>query len=101
MGTGANRGYRLKREPSHFADRELVLIYIAKRLSEALAVEEIFTADGLDYCVEADHYHGGFLFRTTRTGAFFYVAVEEEGRAEELLLRSKRKPLAGELRQRH
>lgn len=91
----------MKREPSHFADRELVLIYIAKRLSEALEVEEAFTGEGLDYCVEADEYHGGFLFRTTRTGAFFYVATDEEARAEELLLRSKRKPLAGELRQRH
>lgn len=91
----------MKREPSHFADRELVLVYIAKRLSEALEVEKTFTGEGLDYCVEADHYHGGFLFRTTRTGAFFYVAVEEEGRAEESLLRSKRKPLANELRQRH
>ena len=91
----------MKREPSHFADRELVLIYIAKRLSEGLEVEEAFTGDSLDYCVEADEYHGGFLFRTTRTGAFFYVAADEEARAEELLLRSKRKPLAGELRQRH
>ncbi|MCC6263950.1 MAG: hypothetical protein IT169_10265 [Bryobacterales bacterium] len=91
----------MKREPSHFADRDLVLVYIAKHLSEALEVEETFTRESLDYCVEADHYHGGFLFRTTRTGAFFYVAVEEEARAEDLLLRSKRKPLARELRQRH
>lgn len=100
-GSEASGDQPLKREPSHFADRELVLIYIAKRLSEALEVESAFTGDGLDYCVEADEYHGGFLFRTTRTGAFFYVAVDEEGRAEEVLLRIRRKPLTNELRQRH
>ena len=91
----------MKREPSHFADREMVLVYIAKRLSEALQVEETFTGDGLNYCVEADQYHGGFLFRTMRTGAFFYVGTEDEARAEESLHRSKRKPLAKELRTRH
>lgn len=90
----------MKRDASHFADQEVVLVYIAKRLAEALEVEEAFTQEGLDYCVEADHYHGGFLFRTMRAGAFFYVGIEEEERAEETLLRSNRKPLARELRTR-
>lgn len=90
----------MKRDASHFSDRDVVLVYIAKRLSEALQVEEAFTHGGLDYCVEADQYHGGFLFRTMRTGAFFYVGTEDEARAEEAILRSKRKPLAKELRTR-
>lgn len=91
----------MKRDPSYFAERDLVLIYIAKRLSEALDVEKLFSAEAIDYCVEADQYHGGFLFRTLRTGAFFYVDAEDEARAEEALLRSNRKPLDAELRTRH
>lgn len=91
----------MKREPAYFADREVVLVYIAKRLSEALDIEKTFTEEGLDYCVEADQYHGGFLFRTTRTGAFFYVGAADEERAEDTLSRSHHKPLAKELRLRH
>jgi hypothetical protein len=88
----------LKREPAFFADRELVLIYIAKRLPESLAVEKALTDSGLDYCVEADQYHGGFLFRTTRTGAFFYVATDDEERGEAVLSAARYKPLAPEFR---
>ena len=63
----------MRREPDYFGDEELDLVYIAKRLSDAKAIEERFTAAGLDYLVEPDEYRGGFLFQTVRTGAFFYV----------------------------
>ncbi len=49
------------------------MIYIAKRLKDALRLEEIFTRAGLDYGVEADEYRGGIIFRSVRAGAFFYV----------------------------
>jgi hypothetical protein len=91
----------LKREPEFFAERDLVHLYIAKRLSEALEVEKTLAAAEVDYCVEADEYHGGFLFRTTRTGAFFYVSVEDEEKAAAALEAAGRKPLARELRTRH
>lgn len=101
QGMAAREERLVKRDPSHFAERDVVLIYIARRLSEALDVEKILSAEALDYCVEADQYHGGFLFRTLRTGAFFYVDVADERRAEEALLHSHRKPLDMELRTRH
>ena len=50
-----------------------MLIYIAKRLKDALRLEKILTDAGVDYGVEADHYQGGVIFRSQRVGAFFYV----------------------------
>jgi hypothetical protein len=62
-----------------------VLIYIAKKLKEALAVEKLFTDARLEYLVEPDTYSGGIIFRAERTGAFFYVAPEDQTRAKDLL----------------
>ena len=66
------------REPDYFEDRELSLIYVAKKLKEALALEKLLTDSGLDYLVEPDRYSGGIIFRSERIGAFFYVAPEDE-----------------------
>jgi len=63
----------MKQEAAFFEDRNPVLVYIAKRLRDALRLEGIFNDAGLDYGVEADEYRGGVVFRTVRTGAFFYV----------------------------
>jgi hypothetical protein len=64
---------------------DFVLVYIAKRLKEALAIEKIFTDAGLEYVVEPDLYSGGIIFRTERTGAFFYVDPENQTQARALL----------------
>ena len=69
-----------------------VLVYIAKRLKEALALEELFKGAGLDYLVEPDTYSGGIIFRSQRTGAFFYVAPETEEQARALLQQNGYKP---------
>jgi hypothetical protein len=66
----------MRREPDFFGEQDLDLVYIAKRLKDALRLEEILTQAGLDYLVEPDHYTGGLLFRAQRIGAFFYVAPE-------------------------
>jgi len=66
-------------------DDEFVLVYIAKRLKEALAIEKLFTDAGLEYVVEPDTYSGGIIFRTERTGAFFYVSPENQSAARALL----------------
>ena len=71
------------REPDFFEDRELSLIYVAKKLREALALEKLLTDSGVDYLVEPDRYSGGIIFRTERIGAFFYVAPEDEAAARE------------------
>ena len=63
----------MRRDPEYFGDEELDLVYIAKRLRDAKAIEERFTVAGVDYLVEPDEYRGGFIFQTVRTGAFFYV----------------------------
>jgi hypothetical protein len=61
----------MKQEPSFFDGQEPVLIYIAKRLRDALRLEYTFTAAGVDYGVEADEYRGGVIFRAVRAAAFF------------------------------
>ncbi len=63
----------MRQDASYFEGQEPVLVYIAKRLNDALRLESILTEAGLDYGVEADQYYGGFLFKRERTGAFFYV----------------------------
>ena len=73
------------REPDYFEDRELSLIYVAKKLKEALALEKLLTDSGLDYLVEPDRYSGGIIFRSERIGAFFYVAPEDEEKAREIM----------------
>ena len=84
----------MRREPDHFGDQELALIYIAKRLNEALRLETLLTGAGLDYLVEPDKYSGGIIFQSQRVGAFFYVAPGDEGAAKETLARSGCRPYA-------
>ena len=79
----------MRREPDFFGDGvELVLVYIARKLKEALAIEKLFTENGLDYLVQPDLYSGGIIFRTERTGAFFYVAPENQTNARAILTRA-------------
>ncbi len=76
----------MRREPDFFGDQELVLIYMARRLRDALAVESIFDACGLDYLLETGPYQSGLLFRTTKVGAYFYTTPQEEVHARAVLL---------------
>ncbi|MCU1337063.1 MAG: hypothetical protein JWO19_2644 [Bryobacterales bacterium] len=84
----------MRREPDHFGEQELALIYIAKRLKDALRLENVLTDAGLDYLVEPDKYSGGIIFQSERVGAFFYVAPGDEVAAKETLTRSGFKPYA-------
>jgi hypothetical protein len=63
----------MRQDPVFFEGHEPVLIYIAKRLSDALRLEGVLSSAGLDYGVETDEYRGGVIFQRLRTGAFFYV----------------------------
>lgn len=78
----------MKQDEEFFGERELVLVYIAKKLKEALRLEEILTQAGFDYLVETDKYSGGIIFRSERIGAFFYVTEDAETAARELMRRS-------------
>jgi hypothetical protein len=75
----------MRRDPDYFDGVDPVLLYIAKRLKESLALEEVLTASGIDYGVEADHYQGGVIFRSQRVGAFFYVRPDSERQARTVL----------------
>ena len=82
----------MKQDPGYFTDKDPALIYIARRLRDALRLESILTEEGLDYGVEADEYRGGVIFRTVRAGAFFYVLPEVVDRARDVMRRHGYKP---------
>jgi hypothetical protein len=63
----------MRQPPEHFGEQELDLIYVAKKLDEALRLEQVLDAAELDYLVEPDKYKGGVIFPSERIGAFFYV----------------------------
>ena len=75
----------MKQEPEFFGEQELILIYIARKLKEALRLEKVLTDAGFDYLVEPDKYSGGIIFRSERIGAFFYVAEESGAAARGLM----------------
>ncbi|WP_031496009.1 hypothetical protein [Bryobacter aggregatus] len=82
----------MKQDPEFFGEAELDLVYIAKKLREALPLEEAFTAQGIDYAIELDTYTGGLIFRTERTGVFFYVLPEKTEAAKEIIRGLRLKP---------
>lgn len=75
----------MKQDASYFEGREPVLIYIAKKLKDALRLEDVLAAGGVDYGVEADEYRAGVIFRSVRAGAFFYVLPEGVAAAHEVM----------------
>ena len=76
----------MRQEADFFEGKEPVLVYIAKRLNEALRLEAIFSNAGVDYGVEADEYkrrvhfparaHGGVLLCSAGYGG---VGAEDSG----------------------
>lgn len=82
----------MRQEAEFFGETELDLVYIAKKLRESLPVEEAFTAAGIDFAIELDTYTGGLIFRSERTGVFFYVLPEKVEAAKEILRGLRLKP---------
>jgi hypothetical protein len=78
----------VRREPDYFGDVELDLLYVAKRLKEALRLEQLLTEAGFDYLVETDTYRGGVIFQSERVGAFIYVKPADAAAARRLLERT-------------
>ena len=66
----------MRRDADFFEDREMDLIYIAKKLEGSFTPGVGLTESGVDYAVESDRYSGGVIFRSERVGAFFYVLPE-------------------------
>ncbi len=82
----------MRRDSDFFGEAELDLLYMARRLREALQVEDLLTAAGINYLVETGVYTGGLLLKRDLAGAFFYVAPADVPGARELLVKNRYKP---------
>jgi hypothetical protein len=82
----------MRQAPEYFGDEDLTLVFIAKKLKEALAIEKLLGDAGLDYLVEPEKYRGGVLFVSERVGAFFYVGPKDVENVGKLLLEAGYKP---------
>ena len=82
----------MRQDAPFFEGKEPTLIYIAKKLKDALRLESVLTDAGVDYGVETDEYKGGFIFPATRVGAFFYVDPEQSAPARAVLTRLDLRP---------
>ena len=82
----------MRRDADFFGENRAVLIFIAKRLRDALRLESILTGAGVDYGVEADKYRGGIIFQSERVGAFFYVLPESLEVARRVMRENGYKP---------
>ena len=82
------RERRMRREPEHFGEQELRLLYVAQKLKHALRLEQLLTDAGLDYLIEPDEYTAGAIFRRVRVGAFFYVTPDNDSAARDVLRRA-------------
>jgi hypothetical protein len=76
----------VKKEADYFDGVEPALIFVAKRLKDALRLEGVLDAAGIDYGVEPDEYLGGMIFKSKRIGAFFYVRPEFRESAAAVML---------------
>jgi hypothetical protein len=82
----------VRRDPEFFGEAELDLVYMARRLRDALRLEALLTEAGVEYLVETGPYTGGFLMRRELTGAFFYVAPSDLARTRDVLLANRYNP---------
>ena len=82
----------MRQEAEFFEGKEAVLIYIAKKLRDALRLENLLAETGIDYGVETDEYSGGMVFKSVRTGAFFYVLPESMEAAHQVMQRNGFRP---------
>lgn len=82
----------MQRDVEFFGETELSLLYVAKKLKEALALEDLLSAAGIDYLVEPDTYRGGIIFVSERVGAFFYVHPDHLDSAQGVLREKRYKP---------
>jgi hypothetical protein len=88
----------MKKDADYFEDEpqghRAELVFVAKRLKDALRLEGVFTEAGVDFGVEPDEYTGGIIFKTTRVGAFFYVRREAREQALAVLVENGYVPVA-------
>lgn len=84
----------MKRDADYFEGVEPDLIFVAKRLRDAISLESVLNGAGIDYAVEPDQYPGGIIFKSMRVGAFFYVRPEWRERAVAAMLENGYVPVS-------
>lgn len=82
----------MRQDAGYFEDKDPILVYIAKKLKDALRLEETLEAAGINYGVETDEYRGGVVFQSSRIGAFFYVERQGVEAAHDAMRRNGFKP---------
>jgi hypothetical protein len=87
----------MKKDADYFEGVEPDLIFVAKRLRDAISLESVLTAAGINYAVKPDQYEGGIIFKSMRVGAFFYVRPESRERAVAVMLENGYVPQPGSL----
>jgi hypothetical protein len=85
----------MRREPDYFGDIELPLLYMARRLPDALRLEKLLTNNEIEYLLETGTYTAGLLFSRELTGVFFYIAPETLEASRDLLRKNRFKPYQG------
>jgi hypothetical protein len=61
----------MRQQAEFCGEAELNLIYMARRLRDALKLEGLLTEAGINYLVETGNYMGGVLFKRELAGACF------------------------------
>lgn len=82
----------MRRDADFFGEAELDLVYMARRLQEALQLESLLTEEGIEYLVETGSYTGGLFIRRQLTGAFFYVTGRDLAKTRALLVKNRYRP---------
>ena len=82
----------MRQPPEFFGEQDLDLLYVAKKLDDAIRLEAVLDEAGLDYLVEPDKYKGGLIFQSERIGAFFYTAPEQSESARVALVQAGYRP---------
>ena len=77
----------MRLEEADFDGQPLEVIFVARKLRDALRLEEVLTAEQVDYLVRTGVYGRGLLFRSSRIGAFFWVRETLAGACRDLLAR--------------
>ena len=82
----------MRRDSDFFGDLELDLLYMARRLSDALKLEEWLTTGGIDYAVETGTFTGGMLIKRELAAAFFYVRPADVAGSRQILAQHGYRP---------
>ena len=82
----------MRQDADTFGDAELDLLYMARRLRDALKLEQLLDDAGVDYAVETGTYTGGLLIKRDLAAAFFYVAPADVAKGRAILSQNGYKP---------